>query len=151
MSDWYFAYGSNLWIDQMVRRTGPVGQGEDQPRVVRLAGYRLTFNMLAENGYVYANIERAGTGVIGVIYRCGPETLNRLDDFEAGYDRLKLTVVDDLGASIEATAYIAKPERIAADGKPSDEYLKRILRGAREHGLPDDYINSIMAIASGDR
>ena len=29
MNAWYFAYGSNLLIEQMVERTGPIGQGDD--------------------------------------------------------------------------------------------------------------------------
>lgn len=70
-ADWYFAYGSNLWIEQMEDRTGPIAKGADQPRQARLSGYRLAFNVGGQRGQVYANIvPNPGDEVIGVVYRC---------------------------------------------------------------------------------
>ena len=37
---WYFAYGSNLDVDRMQFRTGPMREA----RRVRLDGYRFAFN-----------------------------------------------------------------------------------------------------------
>jgi gamma-glutamylcyclotransferase len=147
MNEWYFAYGSNLWIDQMAARTGPIGQGDDRPRIARLSDHRVVFNMQGEDGRVYANVECPGDGVIGVIYRCTPAALDKLDVYESGYERRRVLVTDDGGVTVEAVAYVAKVDRVANGRKPSAEYLERVVRGARQHGLPEAYIGAIEANA----
>lgn len=79
-----------------------------------------------------------------------PNTLEDLDDYELGYDHLPVTVIDASGQSVEATAYIGRLDRIVTNGTPSDDYLAKILRGAREHNLPESYIESIQAAALGN-
>ena len=143
MSDWYFAYGSNLWIDQMAKRTGPLGEGENRPRRAQLSNYRLVFNMRGECGQVFANIVSPGKGVLGVLYYCAPEALARLDEYEQGYDRARVVVTAENGEQVVAFTYIAEPAHRASGGRPSAEYLLRIVTGARQHGLPDAYISEI--------
>jgi Gamma-glutamyl cyclotransferase, AIG2-like len=104
LDEWYFAYGSNLWVDQMIRRIGPIRQGDDWPRFVQLPGYRLAFNMQGDCGRVFANIVQPGEAVLGVVYRCGPAALDILDRYESGYERQRVTVVDDRSEEIEAVA-----------------------------------------------
>jgi cation transport regulator ChaC len=140
---WYFAYGSNLCVEQMSRRTGPMGEGEGRARVARLSGYRLVFNMLGDDGNVYANITQPGDGVIGVLYRCSAAALASLDVYEKGYDRRPVEVTLEGGATREAMAYVAKPEYTTNAGAPSAEYMGIILRGARRQGLPAAYIASM--------
>jgi gamma-glutamylcyclotransferase len=144
---WYFAYGSNLWIDQMVARLGPLPLGAEQPRIARLPGYRLAFNMRGENGEVYANIVRPGEYVLGVIYSCDADALEKLDQFERGYHRQRIVVVGETGETVEAVAYVAEPENVIDGGKPSTEYVQRILRGVRQHGLPEAYLREIESFA----
>jgi len=148
LDEWYFAYGSNLWVDQMVRRTGPIRQGADRPRLVQLPGYRLAFNMQGDCGHVFANIVQPGEGVLGVVYRCGPESLDILDEYESGYERRRVTVVDDRGEKLEALAYVAIPGNVVGDRTPEAEYLQRVVRGARQHGLPETYIRMIETVAN---
>ena len=140
---WYFAYGSNLWIDQMATRTGPLHVGSEQPRSARLFGYRFAFNMRAANGQVYANIVRPGPFVLGVLYLCSPSALEILDTFEGGYRRVGIEVVGDAGETMEAVAYVADAEHAIDGGRPSAEYVERILRGGRRHGLPEEYLREI--------
>jgi gamma-glutamylcyclotransferase len=149
MHAWYFAYGSNLWIDQMAARTGPIATGEDRPRVARLSDHRLVFNMRGGDGQVYANVESPGAAVIGVIYRCTSAALDKLDGYERGYERRQVLVTDEDGATLEAVVYVAKPNRVVSGGKPSADYLEKVLRGARQHGLPEAYIREIEANALG--
>jgi gamma-glutamylcyclotransferase len=141
--EWYFAYGSNLCVEQMVRRTGPMGEREERPQVARLPGYRLVFNMRGSDGQVYANVTQPGDEVIGVLYRCGEAALARLDVYEEGYDRRQVLVTLENGATREAMAYIARPECTTDEAAPSPEYLEIILRGAKRQGLPQEYIASI--------
>src|SRR5260370_41907347 len=102
MNRGYFAYGSNLCLDQMAARPGPIGHGDDRPRLVRLPDHRLVFNMQAEDGQVFANVERPGEGVIGVIYRCTPAGLDKLDVYECGYERRRGLVTDEGGVTLGA-------------------------------------------------
>src|SRR5258708_3117388 len=97
MDRWYFAYGSNLLRDQMVARTGPIRTGDDRPRIARLPNYRLAYNLLGSDGQVYANIVEPGNGVLGVVYRCEWEALEKLDGYEHGYERREVVVIDGRG------------------------------------------------------
>lgn len=143
---WYFAYGSNLFIRQMLERVGP-SCNEVPQQLVHLPNYRLAFNMRGEGNIVYANIETPGPGVLGVIYRCNAAAFVPLDEFEEGYDRVPVEVFDLQQQPITAFVYIAKPECINQHGRATDEYLQRILTGGREQGLPEEYIRQIEAIA----
>src|SRR2546421_411980 len=106
MSERYFAYGSNLCIEQMIERTGQMRSGDERPRLARLPGYRLVFNMQGECGQVYANVHSPGDRVLGVIYYCTPEALRRLDEFEQGYERRSVWVVAENGEWLEAFTYV---------------------------------------------
>jgi cation transport regulator ChaC len=140
---WYFAYGSNLWIDQMATRAGPLHVGSEPPRIARLFGYRFAFNMRAANGQVFANIMHPGSYVVGVLYWCSPDALEKLDAFEIGYRRVGIEVVADTGETTESVAYVANPENVIDGGTPSVEYVERILLGGRQHGLPEEYLREI--------
>jgi cation transport regulator ChaC len=144
---WYFAYGSNLSIDQMIARTGPISQGNQGPRIARLANYRLVFQNVTSDEPAFANIISPGDGVLGVVYRCNPAALEKLDRFEQGYERRPITVADEQGKLLAAVAYVFKTARGPNFGKPSAEYLNRIVTGARQHGLPEAYIAKIAANA----
>ena len=140
---WYFAYGSNLSAAQMTARTGWTGAA----RRACLHGYGVAFNM-SDGGQAFANIVRPGAGVRGVLYWLEPSELARLDAFEYGYDRVVVEVECEDGARLEAVAYVARPDRTARTFRPAAEYVQRILSGAREHGLPEEYIRLVEAAAS---
>ncbi|MCS6897348.1 MAG: gamma-glutamylcyclotransferase [Nitrospira sp.] len=141
---WYFAYGSNLLREQMVKRTKENGEA----RRARLDGYRLVFNKQGGDGTGKANIipDHGGT-VWGAVYRCSPNALNDLDRCEGvsggHYTRKKVRVRVDSGEAVEAIAYMAGNQFINNELRPSQEYLEIILRGAREHDLPDEYIRRL--------
>lgn len=76
---WCFAYGSNLLREQIKRRIGHIPEA---PRAW-LEGYRLAFNKLGGDGTGKANIvKQPGTKVWGVVYRCSPEDLDKMDSYE---------------------------------------------------------------------
>jgi cation transport regulator ChaC len=146
---WYFAYGSNLWIDQKQDRTGLIRSGDERPRLARLADYRLAFNKQGRGGGVFANIMPCpGEQVIGVAYRCSPATLDTMSEYEIGYERQVVTVALDDGPSIEAVTYVAMKGSVVDDACPSPPYLERIVKGAAQHGLPEDYIEKIRLLGS---
>jgi cation transport regulator ChaC len=146
---WYFAYGSNLWIEQKELRTSAIRTGNDRPRIARLADFRFAFNKRGSKGQVYANIMTCpGEHVIGVVYRCKPSTVETMSGFEGGYERKTVVVVIDDNSSVEAITYVAMEKNVVDDTRPSDEYLTRIVNGAIQHGLPPEYIEKIKLLAS---
>ena len=145
---WYFAYGSNLLVAQMEARTGRIRQAVRS----RLTGYCFAFNNRDENGEIYANIVPDLTSEVwGVVYLCDTEALLKMDQFEGVadgcYRRIPVTVENDSGEQIEATAYITGESFVGEPGKPSREYLVKIVSGARQHGLPERYIEMIEKLA----
>lgn len=148
---WYFAYGSNLATDQMEQRTGEIRE----VRRAYLPGYRITFNKLGSDGTGKANIIPDDSHVVwGVVYLCSPEALSSMDDYEGvpggHYERKIVQVQCDDGEVLETVTYIAGERYIQAPLSPSPDYLDRILRGAREHGLPEDFIQEIERAAEGE-
>jgi len=148
MSDqWYFAYGSNLVQEQKVNRTGPIRE----QRRVRLDGYRLAFNKRGNDGTGKANIvpDEGGT-VWGVVYRCSPSALKEMDRYEGvsggHYVRKTVCVRTDDGEELDAVTYVAGSAYVDNSLTRSSEYLQAILRGAREHGLPDEYLRGVEAL-----
>jgi len=152
MECWYFAYGSNLCVKQLAARIGAMDRYQRAPRIVRLADYRLTFGPTEVGGEWYANIATPGDGVLGVVYWCDAGQLDRLDLHEDGYDRLPISVTDQLGEVLPAVAYVMRSFAAAAIGtslgKPTVAYLQSIVSGARRHGLPETYISQITALAT---
>ena len=149
---WYFAYGSNLWIEQKELRTSAIRTGDERPRIARLGDFRFAFNKRGSKGQVYANIMACpGDHVIGVVYRCKPSTVETMSGFEGGYERKTIVVVIDDNVGVEAITYVAMKKNVVNDARPSDEYLTRIVNGATEHGLPQDYIEKIKLLASASK
>ena len=148
MDSWYFAYGSNLWTDQMLARTGSIGDSAHKLRIARLANFRLVFRTLETGGPAYANILSPGDGVVGVVYRLSAAALATLDRYEGGYNRQSIQVTDEQGEVLTAIAYVMRPGPGVDFGQPSAEYLKRIVTGARQHSLPEQYMAEMIDIAA---
>jgi gamma-glutamylcyclotransferase len=146
---WYFAYGSNLSVYQKTVRTGTIREA----RRCRLHGYRLAFNKWSDSRGLCANIvpDEAAT-VWGVAYLCDEAAIAELDDCEgvAGghYRHEHVAVVTDAGDVLEALTYVAGEDHVGEEGRPSRTYLDRILAGARQHGLPEEYVRQILELGS---
>lgn len=148
MGSWYFAYGSNLLKDQVIQRIGSIGLVEHPPRIASLANHRLVFQPLEPGGHAFANIRSPGEGVMGVVYRLSQIDLDKMDHFERGYERQAIQVTDQHGEVLAAIAYVVISSPTASLGKPQEDYLARIITGARQHALPDSYINQVLASAN---
>ena len=146
---WYFAYGSNLWKDQKEDRTGDIRTGNERPRIAVLDDYRLAFNKRGGNGNVYANIMPcSGEEVMGVVYRWDHRSRTTMaTEYEIGYEEKMVEVVIDGQAKLTAVTFIATSESVCEEAPPSDDYLWRIVTGAKQHGLPSDYIRRVQCIA----
>lgn len=150
----YFAYGSNLYRDQMLKRC-PSAQVKGQGYV---EGYKLDFPRYCKSwgGGVASIVESGGSSVYGVIYELSDEDLAELDTFEgvpAGdYSRelISVQVSSEDGKACdphleEVWVYKAKPE-VNAPFPPSDAYMNTILAGALYHQMPRTYIKQLEQI-----
>lgn len=131
----YFAYGSNISRKRLEDRVGPVVD----LGLAKLAGYKIIFHKKSSDGSGKANIvEDKLSIVLGVIYELNSEQMALLDQSEKRYDRSDLQL-DFGGQIVQAVAYIAQPESIDDNLKPTMEYLEHLMSGAREHSFPEEY------------
>ena len=132
----YFAYGSNLWVEQMRDRCPNhrlVGFGV-------LKGYRW---IISSRGY--ANIVKSSQSeVMGTIYEISESDESSLDRYEGvSYDLYRKETLDIEfdGLYMACLVYI---DPIEDEGKPKPYYINCINRGIEDAGLPHDYVqNSI--------
>jgi phage replication-related protein YjqB (UPF0714/DUF867 family) len=128
----YFAYGSNLCVQQMAARCPDA----IDPRPAVLCDHDWLIN---ERGV--ATVEPfAGSEVHGVLWQLSDHDLTVLDSAEGvpvRYRRDRLTVHTDIGP---APAWVYIDPRVTT-GAPRPGYLSRIIDGAMAHGLPQRWID----------
>ena len=128
---YYFAYGSNLNKKQMLERCP-----DSKPRfVATLRNYKLVFVGWSRQwrGGVASIKPFRGERVLGALYELSDRDLRRLDSYEGypgSYNRLKVTVFDEDGESVEAITYIKSEQ--AEEIQPSKEYLFLVQQGYRD-------------------
>ena len=105
-----------------------------------LEGYKLIFNKKAANGGSYANLVYIGSSCRCpfVAYSITKEQLCRLDNYEgepSHYIRIGLPFSDIAGKSYIGHVYIANPDKLILNQKPSYDYLEYIHTGYEENGF----------------
>lgn len=144
----YFAYGSNMSVRRLQQRV-PSAQVVS---VAVLAAHSLQFHKISRDGSAKCDAmqsEHSRDLVHGVVYSLDPIHKPLLDAKEGlgnGYDLKTVSVLTSDGQSISAFLYYAT--HTDPQLKPYDWYKTHVLRGAREHGLPPDYIDKIASVAS---
>ena len=133
----YFAYGSNL---KLARLRGRVPSAQ-VVTTARLHGYRLALDKRGSDGSGKANLCREpGSRVWGVVYGFGLQDWAALDACEPGYERIAVGV--EAGERrLRAETYVAL--RLTREPVAFDWYKRLILEGAREHGLPDEWLERL--------
>jgi hypothetical protein len=112
-----------------------------------LENYRLRFNLAigpGERGV--ANLEsEAGARIWGVLYLITVEQSEHLDRTEGvprgAYRRIPVCAIVDGCERIAAFTY--QSDRISLGRKPSARYLRLLIEGAVQHGLPSGYLRSL--------
>jgi gamma-glutamylcyclotransferase (GGCT)/AIG2-like uncharacterized protein YtfP len=143
----YFAYGSNMSSERLRRRVPsaqPIGHAE-------LPAHRLHFHKPGRDGSAKCDIAVPGRttdiSVWGVVFRIDLDHKPRLDaaeDLHRGYGIKDVAVRLSEGRWLKAFTYYAL--QIDTRLRPYSWYREHVLRGAREHGLPADYVAMIEAI-----
>lgn len=139
----YFAYGSNLHLEQMARRC------PDSVKVAPavLHNYRLTFRGNYRGVGVADVVPCVGGQVVGGLYRISLRDLANLDRYEGFptlYRRYKVKVETEDG-EVEAFCYRMLPHFKPAP--PADYYLGVIVEGYANWGFdPRPLIDSVESV-----
>lgn len=134
MSFLYFAYGSNLWPKQMVRRCPSARLVER----AALGGWAPRYDKPSADGSAKLNIvEEQGGEVQGVVYEVSDGERPALDAAEPGYDAIDVEVRTETGRPARALTYQWTGER--AGSPPYRWYVAMAQLGARQHGIPAAY------------
>lgn len=127
----YFAYGSNLDLEQTAQRcpdaeiVGPV----------RLENYELRFR---GNGFATVTPKKGGV-VYGLVWKITPnceQSLDRYEGYPRHYTKETVTVKDAAGAEIPVMVYIMAEPYCRQPALPSPYYYRVIQRGFEANGLP---------------
>ncbi len=142
---WYFAYGSNM---QPATFRGRRLIEPLETRVGCLAGYGLRFDIPigpGERGVANLAVDE-GASVWGVLYLLGSEQHAHLDRTEGVgnglYNRVRVEI-ESAGDLVVAETYVSELRDPAR--RPSHRYRGLLIEGAREHGLPEGYIQALEA------
>jgi len=161
----YFAYGSNLSLEQMKRRIG------SKPKLVGkayLENHRLGFTIYSKKtwkGGVADIVPEVGSRVWGAIYELNEEQLEKIDHYEGYkkdrapkenfYNRMEVDVFDEKGAKIRCLTYQAEvgdeKMRKYLYHRPSDEYYDVIRKGGVEHSLPQEFFDHLKTASVTER
>ncbi|MCL7942373.1 gamma-glutamylcyclotransferase family protein [Marinobacter sp. ATCH36] len=142
-----FCYGSNM-SQRRLRARVPSARFVT---VTELPGYRLRFHKSAMDGSAKCNAEETGNQddrVMGVVFEIADAEKPDLDRHEAlgfGYDEKQIELKTGKGY-LKAWMYYAT--RINNSLKPFHWYRDHVLIGARENGLPAEYIAQIETVES---
>lgn len=145
----YFAYGSNMSLARLAQRV---------PSAVRLGtgyleGHALKFHKVGADGSgkCDACFTGADVRVYGALFRIDSAhkaALDRVEGLGIGYTEKEVDIVCLNGRSMRAFTYCAIRTEPAL--QPYSWYLNHVLVGARESGLPADYIRHLEAVAGID-
>jgi gamma-glutamylcyclotransferase len=152
---WYFSYGSNMNVAQLLTRLGPF----EEKRLMALDNYSLAFNKkvsLKKSGHGnssseqlgFANVvPKQGDTVYGISYLLKPHQLDLMDVFEGvnngHYYRSTVPCRDvhNGNATVACEVYIATPQAVGEDLLPTAAYMSHLLAGRSL--LPPDYLRRL--------
>jgi gamma-glutamylcyclotransferase len=129
----YFAYGSNLWRQQMKARCPEhqlLGSGI-------LMGYRV---IITARGYASV-IRSASDLVFGSVYSISDRDEERLDSYEGvadGVYRKETIEVETERGAVTCLVYVDPRQE---EGQPREEYVERVRRGIADARLPSFYVD----------
>ena len=141
----YFSYGSNMSTPRLRRRVASarsLGAAE-------LGGWEVRFAKRSVDGSAKCTLWPNATHVAhGALFEIAATDRVALDQAEGpGYEGRMIEVVHR-GAARHAFSYFAKRDWLDEALRPYTWYLDLVVAGAREHGLPEEYVGQILAVES---
>ena len=146
----YFGYGSNMLTDKLKRPDRcPSAVKID---VCRTDKYTLKFHKVSSDESGKGDMAKAESetdelyGVAFSIDKSEESNLDRAEGYGYGYDKKEIDVEGITKGPLRVWTYYAT--NINPELKPYHWYKKQTVEGARENGLPEDYIKKIEAFES---
>ncbi len=143
MEQYYFAYGSNINLQQMALRC-------PNAKVVGpcvLENYELLFRGNGGGFGVATIAAKAGSRVHGLLWKITPRDEQRLDVYE-GYPHLyakqTVTVKAVSGEKVAVMAYVMTRETECRPTVPSASYYFGIMEGFQQNGLPQEELKKAL-------
>lgn len=145
----YFAYGSNMSLPRLQQRT----PGARRLSMASLTAHTLRFHKVSSvDGSAKCNALYTGVPqhcIFGALFEIPHAEKPLLDSAEGlgfGYAEKAIQVHDANGKCHDALTYYAT--HIDDSLQPYSWYLQHVILGARETGVPADYLEQIMATRS---
>lgn len=146
----YFAYGSNLLFVRLQARCPSI----HSLGIARLGGHALSFTKPGGDQSGKCGIAAAGPEdyVLGVLYAMSSDDRLVLDHVEGvghGYESREIVVSaghDHAQNASPIPCFTYYPTLTAFDLSPFDWYKEFVVRGARENGFPEDYVQRLLAV-----
>ena len=130
----YFAYGSNMDVQQMAMRCPDA----TVLGVAKLGAHKFLINTHGVATVVPAK-NRVVHGVLWEISERDEASLDRYEGVKAGfYRKARVRVQEVNGKGQEALIYFASDAQL---GLPRPGYLERVVAAGKYHGLPTDFTN----------
>ena len=141
---YYFAFGSNLDPERMKKR----GAVFTERKLGKLENYEFVLNYEIGDGTAAANIRyKPGSVVYGALYKCTPESINKLQGYEVNYRQIKVDIYTEENVCIKATLFLANEDAVNDNiNAVADFYLNHILCG--KDILPPDYYSFLETFLS---
>ena len=148
---YYFAYGSNMSSRRLLARV-PSARSLG---VAHLPDYEMHFAKRSHDGSAKCTISpNPGASTLGILYHIPNEQrviLDRIEGQGFGYDVCDIGITTQSGRRVTAFTYLSTDtdETLPA----YTWYVEHVVRGAREHGIAQQYIEKIestKAIADPD-
>lgn len=145
----YFAYCTLLDRDEMRRfcpTARPAGTGH-------ISGYRVTFaSYVADGSRGGCQLEALdGHAVYGLLYELSTAEFDHLDEIsgvgQGFYQRISVDVRLEAGTTVPAATYVIPSP--TGTFRPTADYVRPILAGARALQLPDEYVAELEATVAG--
>jgi hypothetical protein len=143
----YFAYGSNMSLARLQART----PSARRLGTAILEAHDLRFHKAGKDGSGKCDVVYTGGAerVYGVLYEIDDSEMPILDEAEGlgiNYGRKDITLVCSQGELVDAAMYFAL--KIDESLTPYSWYVRHVLVGAVEVGLPDDYVQRIAMVVA---
>lgn len=140
----YFAYGSNMLRERLVARVSsaqPMG-------AALLRGYQLDFAKVSVDGSGKGDMVSSPDGEVwGRLYEFDEIQKPDLDEHDGSHYQFHDVVVATDAGDRQALTYLANGARRDPSKVPFDWYLALIVAGARQGGLPEEYVRALEATA----
>lgn len=145
----YFAYGSNMCSGRLLERVPSARRAATG----KIKGYKLAFHKRSKDGSAKADAlftSDEADVVWGVLFELDPKEKDALDSAEGlhyGYEEKTVTVETGAG-EVSAVMYYATD--IDPELLPYAWYVRHAAAGAREHGLPEAYVEAIEQVPQAE-